>query len=67
MTRVGPQHQGGNNNNNNLIKYKVVSGCIIYIVYYILAYIQHEGDVSFENPSVHLTSVCEYVTQLLVR
>jgi len=23
--------------------------CIIYILYYILAYIQHNGDVSLEN------------------
>ena len=29
----------------------MVSECIIYILYYILAYIQHNGDVSLENPS----------------
>jgi len=28
---------------------KVVSDCIIYILYYILSYIQHKGDVSLEN------------------
>ena len=27
-----------------------MSDCIIYILYYILAYIQHNGDVSLENP-----------------
>jgi hypothetical protein len=27
-----------------LIKYKVVSDCIIYILYFILAYIQHNGE-----------------------
>ena len=32
----------------NVIKYKVVSDCIIYILYYILAYIQHNGDVSIK-------------------
>jgi len=26
-----------------------VSNCIIYILYYILGYIQHNGDVSFEK------------------
>jgi hypothetical protein len=35
--------------NNNLIKYKVVCNCIIYILYYILAYVQHNRDVSLEN------------------
>ena len=35
--------------NYNLIKYKVVSDCILYILYYILAYIQHNGEVSLEN------------------
>jgi hypothetical protein len=33
----------------NLIKYKAVYDCIIYILYYILPYIQHNGDVSLEN------------------
>ena len=32
----------------NLIKYKVVSDCIIYILYYIFAYIQHNGDISIK-------------------
>ena len=35
--------------NYNLIKYKVVSDYIIYILYYILAYIQQNGDVSLEK------------------
>ena len=30
--------------------------CILYILYYILAYIQHEGDVELEN-AVSLTSI----------
>jgi len=40
--------------NYNLMKYKVVYDCIIYIyfLYYILAYIQHNGDVSFEKKKV---------------
>jgi hypothetical protein len=33
----------------NLIKYKVVYDCIIYFLYYILAYIQHNGDVSLKK------------------
>jgi hypothetical protein len=35
--------------NYNLIKHKVVYECIIYFLYYILAYIQQNGDVSLEN------------------
>jgi hypothetical protein len=31
------------------MKYKFVSDCIIYFLYYILTYIQHNGDVSLEN------------------
>ena len=31
------------------MKYKVVYDCIIYILYHILAYIQHNGDVSLEK------------------
>jgi hypothetical protein len=33
----------------NLIKYKDMYDCIIQILYYILAYIQHNGDVSLEK------------------
>ena len=33
------------------MKYKIVFDCIIYILYYILAYIQHNGDVSLERKS----------------
>jgi len=29
--------------------YKVVYDCIIYVLFYILAYIQHNGDVSLEK------------------
>jgi len=29
--------------------YKFVSECIIYILYYILAYIEHNGNASFGN------------------
>jgi hypothetical protein len=36
----------------NVIKYKIVYDCIIYILYYILAYIQHNRNVSLEN-SLH--------------
>jgi hypothetical protein len=38
----------------DLIKYKVVYECIIYILYYILAYIQHNGDVSLEKKSLSI-------------
>jgi hypothetical protein len=31
------------------MKYKVVYDCIIYILYYISAHIQHNGDVSLEH------------------
>jgi len=40
----------------NLIKYKIVYDYIIYIyiytLYYILAYIRHNRDISLENPKV---------------
>ena len=40
---IGPKHIAGIVIEYNLIKYIVVSNCIIYILYYILAYIQHKG------------------------
>jgi len=36
---------------SNTQKNKVMYDCIIYILCYILAYIQHNGDVSLENLS----------------
>jgi hypothetical protein len=33
----------------NFQLYKIVCDCIIYFLYYISAYIQHNGDVSLEN------------------
>jgi len=46
---IGPKHVARIIIQYNLIKYKVVHNCIIYILYYILVYIQHNGDVSLEN------------------
>jgi hypothetical protein len=40
----------------NLIKYKVVSDYIIYILYYILAYIEHDVDVSLESATCLVSS-----------
>jgi len=40
------------------MKYEVVYDCIIYILYYILAYIQHNGDVSFDIWFVYVISLC---------
>jgi len=37
------------------MKYKVVSDCIIYFLYYILAYIQHNGDVWLRKKNVNPT------------
>jgi hypothetical protein len=39
------------------MKYKVVYDCILYILYYILACIQHNGDVSLENQKCRKLSV----------
>jgi hypothetical protein len=47
--QIGPKHVAGSIIHCNLIKYKVVSDFIIYILYNILAYIQHKGDVSTES------------------
>ena len=49
---VMPKHVPGIIIQYNLIKYKIVCDCIIYILYYILAYIQHKRDVSLKNLSI---------------
>jgi len=36
------------------MKYKVVYDCVIYILYYILAYIQHNENVSLKLYSTEL-------------
>jgi len=35
-----------------------VYDCVIYILYYILAYIQYDGDVSLENWQAELFVTC---------
>jgi len=45
--QIGPKHVTGIIIQYNLITYKVVSDCVIHI----LAYIQHNGDVSLEKKS----------------
>ena len=47
--QIGPKNIAGIVIYYNLIKDKLVPDCIIYISYYILAYVQHKGDVSFAN------------------
>ena len=44
--------------NYNLIKYKVVYDCIMYILYYTLAYIQHNGDVSLGGKKENVSVLC---------
>jgi len=46
---TGPKHVAGITILYNVIKYKVACDCIIYILYYILAYTQNNGDVLLEN------------------
>jgi hypothetical protein len=46
---IGPKHVAGIIIWYIIIEYKIVYDCIVYILYYILAYIQHNGDVSLEN------------------
>jgi len=54
---IGPKNVAGIIIQYNPIKYKVVYDCNIYIyvfiLYNILAYIQHNGDVSLENYRTH--------------
>ena len=44
---IGPKHLAGILILYNLIKFKVVY--VLYILYYILAYIQHNMNVALEN------------------